>query len=266
MHSIQLSRSASPLNISRTIFSILAVSVAAANIADASVVETGTNNPEPVASGTANDYSIGWGATGTLTINGGTQFTTGSLSAGDRGTGNGTILIDGAGTKVTFNPVGQTNVLQPGNWGIGSVTISGGAIVDGTNVASCAAGWCSSFISNGAGSTGTLGISGAGSTLSLPNSFVVGHDVVVKNITTGSVFGTPGGASSGIVNVTSGGTLNTQDATIGVNANIFPPPGGVYQCCHGNRDGDRHSCRRRNRLDLECDVPGQFRDGHRCRE
>jgi T5SS/PEP-CTERM-associated repeat protein len=197
--------------------------------AQAGFSETGTNSPEPVVSGTTNDYFIGNGAAGSLTINDGASFTAGGLDAGDEGTGNGTITIDGTGTTVTFNPVGEINVLQPGNWGTGSVTIFGGAVVNGMNTANCATGWCNSFVANGAGSTGTLNITGAGSSLSLPNVFVVGSDVVDQNTTTGYVFGTPGGASSATLNITAGGTLNTQTGTIGQNGNMFTPPAGeVY--------------------------------------
>ena len=114
---------------------ITTVLLAATNIAHAGITETGVNFPEPVVSSTTNNYSIGHGAAGTLTINGGALFTAGALSAGDGGVGTGTITIDGSGTNVTFNPVGMTNILQPGNWGIGSVTISRGAVVDGTNTA-----------------------------------------------------------------------------------------------------------------------------------
>lgn len=113
---------------------------AGGGIAQAGIGETGTNFPEPVVSGTTNQYFIGNGAAGTLTINGGITFTAGTLTAGNLGTGNGTITVDGIGTTVTLNPVGNVNVIQPGNWGIGSLTVSGGAVFDATNVASCSGG------------------------------------------------------------------------------------------------------------------------------
>jgi T5SS/PEP-CTERM-associated repeat protein len=112
---------------------------------------------------------------------------------------------------------------------VGSVTISGGAVVDGTNTTGCAANWCNSFVGNGAGSTGTLTITGNGSSLSLPNStaFVVGQDTVQDYM--GSPFGTPGGATHAYLNVTAGGTLNTGGSTIGQNGNMYtPPPGSIY--------------------------------------
>lgn len=213
----------------RAVVVVLAFLITTAAHAD--VTETGINHPEPVVSGTTSDYTIGSGGTGTLTIDDGTQFTAGSLTAGE--SGNGTITIDGTGTTVTFNPVGTTNILQPGSWGTGSVTISGGAVVNGLNTANCTTSWCNSFVANGAGSTGTLSITGAGSSLSLSNVFVVGQDSVLKNTTTGSLFGTPGGASNAMMNITSGGTLNTQTGTIGQNSNIFAPPAGEVSAATG---------------------------------
>jgi T5SS/PEP-CTERM-associated repeat protein len=65
-------------------------------------------------------------------------------------------------------------------------------------------------------------------------SFVVGHDGVSQNTTTLSVFGTPGGASSGTLNVTSAGTLNTGNSVIGENGNIFTPPAGLINVANGN--------------------------------
>jgi T5SS/PEP-CTERM-associated repeat protein len=210
-------------------FLIGAIVLSTADVAVAQITATGTNFPEPVTNGTTNNYTIGWGGVGTLSILGGSSFTAGSLDAGDLGTGNGTITIDGSGTTVTLNPQGMTNILQPGNWGVGSVTISGGAVVDGTNTAGCAANWCNSFVGNGAGSTGTLTVTGTGSSLSLPDStsFVVGQDTVQDYM--GSPFGTPGGATHAYLNVTAGGTLNTGSSTIAQNGNMYtPPPGSIY--------------------------------------
>lgn len=188
-------------------------------------------------SGTTNNYSIGNGAAGTLTINGGSSFTAGTLTAANGGTGNGTITVDGAGTTVTLNPVGNVNVIQPGNWGIGSLTVSGGAVFDATNVASCSVAlrWCNSFVANGAGSVGTLTITDTGSTLSLSPSLalIVGQDAVIENVATGSVFGTPGGTSSGSLKVLSGGTLNSGASELGTNANVKPLPPGLLNVALG---------------------------------
>ena len=153
----------------------------------------------------------------TLTVTGGARAQHAVADRRDSGTGDGTITIDGAKTVVTLNTTTGTNPLQVGNWGVGSMTISGGATVVSTG---CAQGGCYSSIGNGRGSTGTLTITGAGSSLSLPVSapngttFSVGNGAV-NNF--GQIFGTPGGATSATLNVTAGGALNTGDAAIGQN-------------------------------------------------
>ncbi|MGA9847728.1 MAG: PEP-CTERM sorting domain-containing protein [Roseiarcus sp.] len=197
--------------------SVAALSLAIADRATAQVTATGSNFPSPVVSGTTDNYYIGSGGTGTLSILGGSSFTAGSLSAADGfdANANGTITIDGSGTLVTLNPQAQTNILQSGNWGVGLITISGGAVVDGTNTAACSQGWCNSFVGNGAGSTGTLNITGTGSTLSLPTSTSFGVGQASVLLYNGSQFGTPGGATNAFLNVTAGGALNTGDATVG---------------------------------------------------
>ena len=213
----------------RSMIGVRPVDYCGGGAAQAGIVETGTNFPEPVVSGTTNNYSIGNGAAGTLTINGGSTFTAGTLSAANGGTGNGTIVVDGLGTTVTRNPVGNVNVVQPGNWGIGSLTISGGAVFDATNVASCsvALGWCGSFVASAAGSTGTLTVTGAGSTLDLATArnLNIGQDSVIENTATGSVFGTPGGAGNGSLKILSGGTVNSGGAVVGLHSGINLPPG-----------------------------------------
>jgi T5SS/PEP-CTERM-associated repeat protein len=205
---------------------VAALSLAIAAPTNAQVTATGSNFPSPVVSGTTDNYYIGSDGTGTLSILGGSSFTAGSLSAGDGldANANGTITIDGTGTNVTLNPQAQTNIIQPGNWGVGLMTISGGAVVNGTNTAACSQGWCNSFVGNGAGSTGTLNITGTGSTLSLPTStsFVVGQAAAV--LYNGSQFGTPGGSTNAFLNVKAGGTLNTGDATVG--SGFFGAPAG----------------------------------------
>ena len=107
--------------------SVAALSLAIADRATAQVTATGSNFPSPVVSGTTDNYYIGSGGTGTLSILGGSSFTAGSLSAADGfdANANGTITIDGSGTLVTLNPQAQTNILQSGNWGVGLITISG---------------------------------------------------------------------------------------------------------------------------------------------
>jgi hypothetical protein len=118
--------------------SVAGILLITSNIANAACSATGMNFPGSqgavCVSGTTQQYVIGNGGNGTLTIDGGTTFSAGGLSAANGGTGNGTITIDGLGTTVTFNPLGQINVLEAGEWGTGTVMIENRAVVDGTNI------------------------------------------------------------------------------------------------------------------------------------
>jgi T5SS/PEP-CTERM-associated repeat protein len=238
-------RIAAPANL---FFIALATGAGVIAPASAAVIYTGTNSPL-VLGGPTTNYTIGSGlnAVGSLTVNGGSSFAASSLTAGNGpgGSATGTILITGVGTTVTLTPSGSPanrNILQSGNWGTGSVTISGGAVIDGTNTINCGNGWCSSFVANGAGSIGALTITGAGSTLNLPvnaplsaPAFDVGQDAVLQIGT--SVFGTLGGTSSGSVNVTAGGALNTGNATVGRDRHGDPLPAGLIDISNGTETG-----------------------------
>ncbi len=187
----------------------------------ADVIESGTNNPEPIASNGAVIDTIGFaGGTGTLIINKGTQFNAAGLSAGDATVlggmpvlGNGTITIDGAGTLVTLG--GSTGLARTsiGSWGTGSLTVSGGAVVDGASLP--CTGFCGAFIGNAAGSTGTLTVTGAGSTFSNLSLLNVGLPSVFTQAHDGFTFGTPGGTTTGTVNVLAGGMLTSGSAAVG---------------------------------------------------
>jgi hypothetical protein len=77
--------------------------------------------------------SIGQGASGSFSAISGSTLRVGNLSVGDGGTGSGSVVFDGLGTKVfvigdEFSQ-GVINRLQVGNWGKGSLTVSGGALL-----------------------------------------------------------------------------------------------------------------------------------------
>ena len=112
------------------------------------------------------------------------------------------VLVTGALTRLQLD--GNANRLGVGEWGTASMTISGGATVDGRyNSAECLTGlkWCHVFIGNAASSDGTLTITGAGSSASFQRSFVVGNASVFSPPLSKFTFGTPGGVTHGNVNV-----------------------------------------------------------------
>ncbi len=174
----------------------------------ADVIETGINFPEPVVPG-GNVFVGNQGQPGTLTINNGTQFTTTGMFTGASANATGTLTVDGAGTRVTLTGTGNVERFDVGTSGNGSATISNGAVVDAASAPGCGPNGCGTEIGGSAGSTGTLTITGAGSTFNAPASLVVGLAAVNPG------FGTPGGIATGSVVVKSGGTLNTQDVVLG---------------------------------------------------
>lgn len=171
----------------------------------------------------SNSLSIGVGAPGSFAVNAGSQFSAASLVFGAQAASSGSGVFDGAGTRVALTADGNFNRLDLGLWGVGEVTVSGGASFDGrANSAACLLGAkrCNSYIGNGAGSTGTLTVTGAGSSASFLRSFVIGNAAVFSQAQAGFNLGTSGGTTHASVNVTAGGLLTTDSSLIGAG------PGG----------------------------------------
>lgn len=160
--------------------------------------------------------SVGGSASGSLFGAGGGVLLADALSLGNSGTGSGSVTLAGTGTRITLGGTSTTgfNRLEVGNWGIGSLSVSSGAVVDAS--AACAGGQrCNAFIGNAAGSSGVLNIDGALSTVSTIGFTGIGTTAVFTLANDGFNFGTPGGLTNGAVNITAGGTLNTQQTTVG---------------------------------------------------
>ena len=175
---------------------------------------------------------VGNGALGSFSALGGAQLRVGALSIASGGTGNGTVVIDGIGTKVSLTGDGYSegvlNRLDVGSWGRGSLTVSGGAVLDGrADAANCLGTYhyCNTFIGNGAGSDGLLTVTGAGTQASFLNAFVVGGVGVWHPPIDTFTFGTPGGTTRGRVEVLNGASLTTDEASIGVGPSGGSPQG-----------------------------------------
>ena len=144
---------------------------------------------------------VGLSAPGSFSALVGAWLKVDGMTVGDGGTGNGTVNVSGGRIDVG----GDTNRLQVGNWGTGSMTVSAGGLVDATvNAGACSG--CYSFVGNGAGSTGTLTVTGAGSEVRTLRAFVVAKAYVEPG------FGTPGATTTASVNILDGGTLRTEGA------------------------------------------------------
>src|SRR5258708_31987553 len=117
--------------------------------AHADVIETGANFPKPVVPG-GNIFVGDQGGAGTLTINNGTQFTATGMFTGSSSNSNGTLTVDGSGTKVTLTGTGNVVRFDAGGSGVGTITISGGAVVDAGTAPGCSPG-CGTEIGGSAG-------------------------------------------------------------------------------------------------------------------
>lgn len=130
------------------------------------------------------------------------SITAGMLSIVDD---HGRVSVSGSNSLIL---IGSANRLEIGNTGFGSLTVVGGGFVDAaSDPVNCLAGLCNNFVSNIAGSNGTLTISGPGSRVDAINSFVIGKAAVFD-------LEHQGLSSSGTVLIQNGGVLNTQRGTV----------------------------------------------------
>jgi len=133
-----------------------------------------------------------------------------TLAAGPGSTVTG--VLDGAGTALVLRGNGNTNRLEVGNTGNGSLLVSGGALIDGRAEGwRCLEGngWCNNFIGNAAGSTGQLTVTGAGSEVRMQKGFFV------ASLNLGNGWGTVGGTTTGRVEVLNGGRMLTDSLFAG---------------------------------------------------
>ena len=129
------------------------------------------------------------GATGKLTVaNGGTVNTyNGSVYIGANAGSTGTLIIDGAGSNVTLYPLapGNSNIGQfcVGQSGTGTLNVTNGGTVSLTNQGASAG----ILVGQMTGSTGTINVDGAGSTITGATTWVGSNGTGTVNITHGGV-------------------------------------------------------------------------------
>ena len=179
---------------------------------------------DPVLNLRPNSVLIGFGAQGSFAAFAGSDLQAAGLLIGGSGNGNGSFSVEGnyeSNTAAQVRLYSMGSRLSVGEWGTGSMTISQGALVDASlSTAGCATAGnsCRSFVGNGAGSTGALTITGAGSELRTARTFNVGQTSVFTTAGSGFDFGTPGGTTTATVNVLNGGTLRTQLGSVAFNS------------------------------------------------
>jgi T5SS/PEP-CTERM-associated repeat protein len=159
-------------------------------------IDTTTPNPTVLSgTGTTADLTVGNVGTGALTIQNGAILTSSnganSNIIGDGASSTGTVTVDGAGSTWAINSSGTTLALLVGNRGKGALTIQNGGVVSDSQILE---------IGTLAGSTGTVTVDGAGSTLNLGGILFVGEQgagtITVRN---GGSVGFSSGAPSGAI-------------------------------------------------------------------
>ncbi|WIT12720.1 PEP-CTERM sorting domain-containing protein [Paucibacter sediminis] len=155
------------------------------------------------------------GGQGRLELLSGSRFETGSIDLGSGRDGRGELWLDGAGSVLWLDRANGRR-LAVGDWGQGTLTVSGGALLDATlNAAACLNTWCDSFIAAAAGSSGRLTITGAGSEARFLAGLVIGNTGLATQAIDGYTYGAPGGGSHGVLEVLDGATVKTERVYLG---------------------------------------------------
>jgi T5SS/PEP-CTERM-associated repeat protein len=184
--------------------------------ATAAIVTLGDVTPDLSSGNATGTTVVGNGAAGSVTVNAGSTLTMERLVMGAGPNGNGSFTVSGAGSKgtVTFNT--NAGNLDVGSAGSGSLSVLDGAsFVYGGTGTPCQLN-CRIFVSNAAGSTGMLGVTGAGSSLSTVGGIIVGQASMFTQAADGFSYGVPGGASSGSAVVLGGGSVSSSFLAVGV--------------------------------------------------
>jgi len=209
-----------PINIVYLILFIISYNTSA-DIIVIDNVSPGNIDTNPVIDN-GDSVQVGPSGNGSLEVNsqtntnGNTQIQAGRLVIGASSSGNGDVVVDGGGVDggasillpgaPVLNSGFSNNRLEVGQLGTGSLTIQNGGLVDATVVPEDCL--CSPVIANGAGSNGTLTVTGEFSRLETLQ-FGVSLGVVDGG------FGTPGADTNGTLNVFAGGTVNSSQIFVG---------------------------------------------------
>ncbi len=187
---------------------------------------------------------VGDSTLGSLLVDSGSRLQVASLAMGSSqtGTGNGTLTGPNSRIELTGNGFdqGDVNRFQVGSWGLSNFTVSDGAMLDGrANSAACVGlnHYCNNFIGGAAGSTGNFTVTGAESQAQFLRSFYVGGVSVFHPPIDSFTFGTPAGTTRGTVNVLAGGTLTTDNATLGLAPGGGSPTGNERSFADVRIDG-----------------------------
>jgi T5SS/PEP-CTERM-associated repeat protein len=143
-------------------------------------------------------------------VNGGLSggMVVGGSRSNPTGTGKGTVNVDGAGSSITFSAAnGQAGFTQVGRDGTGVLNITNGGLVNDSAQTAAVVGRL-------AGSSGTVNVTGTGSTWNAGSFLGIGTDVDLLN----GIASGPGG--TGVVNIANGGHLLANNIVNGAGGTI----------------------------------------------
>lgn len=184
--------------------------------ARAAIVPSGLVSPDPSSGNVPGFLSVGTTGLGSVLVNGGSALQAGRIDAGGQRSGNGSVVVSGAGSSITadIGAVSNTFNTNIGSQGTGSLSVLNGAsFVNGANDANCQL-RCQLKVSNAAGSDGTLLVQGAGSTLNTAGGVQVGWVSRFTTAVAGFDYGVLGGATQGRATVEAGGHVSSSSLTI----------------------------------------------------
>ncbi|MBN8505004.1 MAG: PEP-CTERM sorting domain-containing protein [Burkholderiales bacterium] len=160
------------------------------------------------------------GGQGRLEILSGSVFDAQRLHIGAGNGGVGDVLLDGAGSRLVLRQR-DGDRLQVGEWGTGSLMVSGGALLDATqDQAACAGRWCGALIGHAAGSTARFTITGAGSEARFLDTLNIATTQVATQGVEGWSHGTPGGTTNARIEVLDGGGLSASSVHSGITDSL----------------------------------------------
>lgn len=157
----------------------------------AAITATGDVSPANPSTWTSSTTGyIGNTGTGSIVVNGGSGLQSSNDYLGNNSSATGVVTVDGNGSYWA------TSVFTVGSQGVGTLNITNGGSV----------GYLNGVLGNALGSTGAVTVDGNGSTLSMAEP---GYNTYLN----------VGGAGSGTLNVTNGGSVSSGSGILGSSSN-----------------------------------------------
>ena len=157
------------------------------------------------------------------------NLTASTIVVGDTVDAAGTMIVDNSNvtlTRQTPEPVDGLN-FEVGSQGFGTLVVRNGSTFDVFQGVDCSVVGCPTFVGNAAGSTGSIQVKGAGTSLSTQDMYV-GSAAVFTLANDGNDFGEPGGTTMGHVSALDQAVVNTAATYIGLGAGGGSPTGEEF--------------------------------------